>query len=478
MTAIPEFDRGALIADARQFMEQYLPLKEAGFINRGGAFFPSVHYPPITMYPPTTQATLFHGYQLPHDRLFDIYAHIPFCQQRCLFCHYPAKLGEQQPEKDVYLDALEKEMDLYLQMLGLSRVKARSILVGGGTPTFLSPAQLKRFLDFFVKRLDLSRCEQFNYDVDPTTLIGSDGRERLLILRDYGVDRLTIGVQSLNDQTLATMNRHHTAVEALESIEESRKLGFKLNIEFIFGYPGQTLANWLNDIEMAMTLDIDEIQLYRLKIGAYGDYQGPIRELIEKKSEHVLTDKETLTMKKTAIDLLTSQGFRENIRRVFSKTVQDYSRYAWNQCCLLYDQIGFGLTAFSSLRDRFALNTQSFDDYYAMIAAGQLPVNRGLVRSREEQMRWAMILPLKNSFVQKSRFREVTGGESVDFFRSTLDALKLYGLLVEDDRRIQTTPLGAFFADEVVQQFHSPEHIPFPRDGYAPGPLNPYKIRT
>lgn len=467
-------DRSELITKSQQFMGQYYKLKEAGFISRRGNFFPSVHYPPITMYPRATQTDLFYSYQLPHDRLFDVYAHLPFCQQRCLFCHYPVRLGDRDSEKDIYLNALEKEMDLYLQVLGLRQVKTRSILVGGGTPTFLSPVQLKKFLGFFVKRLDMSCCEQFSYDVDPTTLIGSDGMERLRILRDHGVNRLTIGVQSFNDQTLANMNRHHTVAESLKSIEESRKLGFKLNIEFIFGYPGQTLASWLDDIEMAMTLDVDEIQLYRLKVRAYGDYQGPIRELIEKRSVNALDDDETLPMKKTAIDLLTSHGFKENIRRVFSRTVTDYSRYAWNQCCLLYDQIGFGLTAFSSLRDRFVLNTQSFDEYYAMIADGKLPVNRGLVRSREEQMRWGMILPLKNSFVLKSRFQEDTGG-SIEFFRDTIEKLKQYGLLVEDDVKVQTTQLGAFFADEVVQQFHKVEYLPFPCDDYAPGALNPYR---
>lgn len=466
-------DRAALIADARRFLEQCHSLKEAGLINKNGDFFPSVHYPPITMYRSTTQTELFHGYQLPQDRLFDVYAHIPFCQQRCLFCHYPVKLGESGGDKDDYLDALKKEMDLYLQLLGVKQAKARSILVGGGTPTFLTLAQLERFLAFFVKRLDMSRCEQFNYDVDPNTLIGSDGRERLRILRDFGVDRLTIGVQSLDDQTLANMNRHHTAAQALEAIEESRKLGFKLNVEFIFGYPGQTLASWLNDMEMAMSLDVDEIQLFRLKVDAYGDYQGPIRDLLEKRSMNALDDVETLTMKKTAIDLLISHGSRENIRRVFSRTTKDYSRYAWNQCCLLYDQIGFGLTAFSSLRDRFALNTQSFDEYYAMIAAGNLPVNRGLVRDKEEQMRWAMILPLKNSFVLKNRFQEATG-ESIEFFRNTIDKLKQFGLLVEDDLKVQTTQLGTFFADEVAHQFHHPEFIPFSCDDYAPGPLSPY----
>jgi oxygen-independent coproporphyrinogen-3 oxidase len=138
-------------------------------------------------------------------------------------------------EKDRYLAAIEKEMDLYLHRLGTDRINPRSVLVGGGTPTFLTPEQLRRFLESFDKRVDLRSSSQFSYDVDPNTLIGEDGPERLAMMRDFGVHRLTIGVQSLNPEVLRLMNRHHGRDEALEAIEASKKAGFQVNIEFIFG---------------------------------------------------------------------------------------------------------------------------------------------------------------------------------------------------------------------------------------------------
>jgi oxygen-independent coproporphyrinogen-3 oxidase len=384
------------------------------------------------------------------------------------------KFGDQESEKDRYLDALEKEMDIYMGILGLDRILARSILIGGGTPTYITPRQLKHFLDYFTKRIDLSRCTQFNYDVDPLTLLGQDGMERLRIMRDYGVDRLTIGINSLDDIILNDMNRHHTVQQALDSIEQSRKLGYKLNIEFIFGYPGQTLEGWIDEIEFAMSLDVDEIQLYRLKVEAYGDYQGPIKTMIQNKAARILNDEETLTMKKIAIDMLTDRNFTENIRRVFGRSKRIFSHYAWNQCCMLFDEIGFGLTAFSSLRDRFVLNTQYFDEYYASIEARRLPLNRGLVRSKEEQKRWSIILPLKNSFVNKGIFKKRTGESVENFCKEKMDRLKTYGFVMEDEMKIQTTKLGAFFADEVVHQFHHPAYIPFAQNQYEDGVLNPY----
>jgi len=220
-----------LLAKATQRVDEIRTLQAAGLICHDGDFVPSVHYPPITQYPSITEDELFTGYSLPQDALLDVYVHIPFCEQRCTFCHYPGKLGQQTEEKNRYLTALEKEMDIYMRRFGIDKIKARSILIGGGTPTFLTPEQLKRFLRFFCKRVDLTHCTQFNYDVDPGTLVGQSGLERLRIMKDYGVDRLTIGVQSFDDNMLKIMNRPHNAQTAIESIENSRKFGYQLNFQ-------------------------------------------------------------------------------------------------------------------------------------------------------------------------------------------------------------------------------------------------------
>jgi len=457
----------ARVADFRRF-------QQLGLICKDGDFFPSVHYPPITMYPPMQPEALVKSYTLPADGLIDVYAHLPFCHRRCNFCHYPARLGEQREEKRTYLAALEKEMDTYLRHLGLTQFRPRTILVGGGTPTYLTPELLQRFLDFFCKRLDLSKCRQFNYDVDPTTLTGPDGLERLKIMRDYGVDRLTIGVQSFNDHVLKLMNRHHDAKTALDSIQNAKAFGYKLNLEFIFGFPGQTPENWLAVMTTAVQSGVEEIQLYRLKIDAYGDYQGGIKKLKQTRPEAVPSTEEALMMKALAVELLAANGYQENLRRVFSKKRSDFSLYAHNQCCELYDQIGLGLTAFSSLRDRFGLNTQSFEEYYHLVADGKLPLNRGLVRDRQEQIRWAIILPLKNREVRKKRFQEATGTALAEVFCPKIERLKSFGLVREDERALGLTELGAFFADEVCHQFQDPRFMAFARSAYAEGPLNPY----
>ncbi len=97
-----------LIKHAEEIIKDFKELQEAGFICLDGQFFPTIHYPPITMYPPITEDSLFEGYRNPPDGLFVIYVHIPFCMKYCTFCHYPVKIGDLSEEKDYYLDMLAK----------------------------------------------------------------------------------------------------------------------------------------------------------------------------------------------------------------------------------------------------------------------------------------------------------------------------------------------------------------------------------
>lgn len=467
-------NKNELLTNARQRFDDIKKLQSLGLICHDGDFVPSVHYPPITQYPPITEDELFEDYKLPTDGLLDIYVHIPFCERRCTFCHYPVKYGNQTKEKDRYLSALEKEMGIYMNRLGVNKIRARSILIGGGTPTYLSLQQLELFFKFFTDRVDLTNCTQFNYDVDPGTLVGETGLERLQMMKKNGVDRLTIGVQSLDDNILKIMNRPHNVETAIESIENSKRLGYQVNIEFIFGHPGETIENWIEIMEKAVSLPVDEIQLYRLKVLAYGDLQG----MIIKYRAKIPSFEETMMMKQIAIDILAEHGFHENLRRVYSKKKKHYSHYAYNQCCNLFDQMGLGQTAFSSLRDRFVLNTQYFDEYYRLIENGKLPLNRGYKRDKEQHLRWTIILPLKNSEIKKEYFQQLNGIPFDSIFRKKVKRLKEFGLIIEDDKVVRLTDLGAFVADEVVEQFNSNDFMPFPPESYVQGPLHPYKDNT
>ena len=466
------FDELVRATDER--INDFHNLKKEGLLCINDDFVPAVHYPPITKYPPIEYDKMFENYKLPADKIMDVYIHIPFCEKRCIYCHYPSLYKATEESKDTYLNALEKEFDIYKRILGLEKPQIRVALIGGGTPTDLTPKQLERLLKTFNEKFDLSKIKQFNVDVSPSTLVGNIGRERLKIMRDYGVDRLTIGVQSLNETILKQMNRDNHKPVILEAIKNTLSYGFQLNIEFIFGYPNQTLQSWYEDLQEMVKLDAHEIQFYRLKVQAYGDQQGTINRVAKDKYPSI---DDTMRMKEMAILFMEENGYYENLRRVFTKNKKYISLYAYDQCCNLYDQMSFGLTAFSSLRDRFVLNTQNFNEYYAAIEKGKLPYNRGFIRSQDEQERWSIILPLKNYNIRKKLFKERTGVEIENTkFYPAFGLLKEYGLVEENENVIQLTRKGAFFADEISELFYSTCFIPFDKTLYNEGRLNPYTI--
>lgn len=457
--------------------EEFQKFQSLGLIPKHGDFSPAgVHYPPITNYPAIAQEEAYKGFEEEEKGKFDVYVHIPFCHRRCLFCHYPSHYHCGDGEKDIYLDHLEQEMKNWLAFRGIDRIKSRTVLMGGGTPTDLTPKQLKRFLTFFTKYVDISNCPQFNWDVDPSTLVGDEGLERLRIIKDFKGDRLTIGIQSLNDDVLRKMNRSHNAATAKESIENCLKMGFKVNIEFIYGHPGETLQNWIDVMEEACTLGTDEIQLYRLKIEPYGDQEGTIKKFSAYHEDELISAEETIRMKEISDLILEDHGYTENLRRVFTKKKSAISLYAYNQCCRLKDEVGFGLSAFSSLHDRFMINTPSFDEYYRRTEAGEIAANRCLIRSADQQKRWSIILPLKNYFIDKKRFKQLNGVDLAGVFQDKFQLLKDYGLAIEDERRVTLTKTGAFYSDELVHLFYESQHQSFPPEDFNKGILNPYNF--
>ncbi len=452
-------------------------MQKLGLVPLDGDFFPSVHYPPITMYDPIEPGAFLEGYENPFRDKFSIYLHIPFCEHRCQFCHYPVALRASDLCKQHYLDMLFQEMDNWLDALGLQRFRARSVLVAGGTPTAMSPAMFAHMHREFVKRVDLSPCTQLAYDVHPGDLLGPDGLERLRIMRDHGSTRLTIGAQSFDDAVLDRMNRGHDGDDIQRAIDNCHAAGYDdICIEFIYGYPGQTFESWMRTLRRAIQSGAEEIQLYRLKVVPYGDYDGVICSQRTRTLEEFLPVDLQFAMKQGSIVELNEHGFHETLTRVFAKNPRQYSHYASDQCCKLHDQLGFGLSTFSSLRDRFCITPMKFPEYFELVEEGVIPINRGLVRSADENERWNVILPLKNWKIHKKYFRLRTGRDLDDLYPRRIALLREHGLLYEDDKIIRLTRKGRFFADEICSLFYTEDYVPFPRENYAEGPLNPYRI--
>jgi oxygen-independent coproporphyrinogen-3 oxidase len=428
------------------------------------------------MYPPGSAQDVLGGLDWRgHDRTC-LYIHIPQCPSRCTYCHWVVSLSSSPADIDFYLDHLEREMAMWRSRLGGRKVRPSAVLVGGGTPTILAPAQLRRFLTALTSHFDLSQCRQFSIEAEPATLLGATGLDKLKVLKDFGVHRISMGVQSFDDAVLRFMARPHDAAEAREAIKQIRRAGIEsLSIDLIYGFPGCTPEKWVDTLETALATGIDAYQLYRLRIVPHGDKTGAIADRHEKSPDSFPSLTETYLMKALGRVVSERNGFGENLRRIFSRSPRHISYYLRDYGCRINDNLGLGVSSWSSLGDRFLMNTgNSLKAYYKAIDDGGLPIDRGLRRTADDERRRAVVLPLKAYGVSKARYRAQTGADVDELFGATIRRLRGHGLLDSDPLKLALTPRGGFFADEVVMQFYNPAYLPFPREDYEEGGLNPH----
>ena len=181
-------------------------------------------------------------------------------------------------------------------------------------------------------------------------------------------------------------------------------------------------------------------------------------------------------MKELGLLISARNGYRETSRRVFCRTPEHNSEYLQDHTDRLSNVLGFGISSWNNLQDRFFINTgRSLEDYHAAIDRGRLPVARGMIKSEDDVRRWAICLSLKHHGVSHKHYEAVTGTPLDRDFGDKIERLKSYGLLEEKEGMMGLTEKGRFFADEVVIQFYHPDYIPFPKSAYADGELSPYR---
>ncbi len=189
-----------------------------------------------------------------------IYIHIPFCQQKCPYCDFNTFSGRER-QYDRFVRALATDIERTGDMLGHPPVS--TLFLGGGTPTVLKPQQLERIFLAVHSAFDVLSQAEVTSEANPGTV----DQERFQILRALGVNRLSMGVQSFHDEELRFLGRIHSADEALAAFQLARKIGFEnINLDFMFGLPGQTQKKWRQTLRTALALQAEHLSLYSLSV--------------------------------------------------------------------------------------------------------------------------------------------------------------------------------------------------------------------
>jgi oxygen-independent coproporphyrinogen-3 oxidase len=265
-----------------------------------------------------------------------LYVHIPFCPKICPYCSFYKEASDRNKTRP-FLEALLAEITPWADQL-----KPKTIFFGGGTPTALSPSQLDFLLSGLCERLDFTELQEWTFEMNPATV----SLEKARMLRSFGVNRVSMGVQAWQPELLRILGRVHTAEQAHRSFDTLREAGFaNLNMDLIFGVPGQTLAQWEESLDKTIDLEPEHISAYCLTYEEDTEFfrlhqEGIFREDEEADAEYFLLTRERLA----------AEGFEAYEISNFAKPG---FRCAHN---LAYwhgaDYLGLGPSAFSTVGSR------------------------------------------------------------------------------------------------------------------------------
>ena len=455
------------VALARRELDSLGPdeIARAGLQFPGDQFWPTVYYPPITMFPPARVEDILSKDESPFNtKTYSAYVHIPFCFRRCAYCHWVLAVGTPEGEVDDYLGTLAMEMDLARRRLGVDRIPVSTALYGGGTPTYLTPRQMERVLRDFHAHYDLGACTQFSFEVEPKSILGDDGFEKLKIMRSYGVNRVCIGAQSFDDRILRHMGRPHDAADTLAAVQQAYRAGMEsVSLDLIYGFPDQTVEDWIATLETTVSSGANAWHLLRLRIERYGDIQGTIKRHYRQAPE-AFPAADTVQMMKMLSWVISEQnGFGQHIARMFGKERRHVSEFTRDYTCRLTNVVGVGPSGWSNYHRCFTQNIgEDMKGWSQCVRSGKIPVNRGLYRDIETETRRSFITPLKNEHVDKKKFFERTGLRVEEHFGAEMERLAPLGLIEDDGEHLRLTRRGQFFGDQTVIQFYQKRYNPFP----------------
>jgi oxygen-independent coproporphyrinogen-3 oxidase len=321
-----------------------------------------------------------------------LYVHIPFCLKRCIYCDFVSVTYD--PEKaDAYLKALKKEIFEIPDGTFFS-----SLYIGGGTPTALSTNALSDLINHIFDHFNFPEDYEATIEANPGTI----GKEKLLAICTSGINRISIGIQSFNNDELAFLGRIHTPEEAEQTVYMAKDAGFEnIGIDLIYGLPGQSIDSWRKTLERAVSLKPKHISTYELTVEKgtvlykllSNNHSSP--PLSKGGIKGIAYEDEIIGMYNHTIDYLTSNGFMHY--EISNFAMPDYfcrhNLNYWNRG----EYHGAGLGAHSYINGKRFYNTDNLDDYLGLISANKTPVKETENITEDKALSEAIFLGLRKT---------------------------------------------------------------------------------
>lgn len=374
------------------------------------------------------------------SRGISLYLHIPFCRRKCGYCSFVSYAG-READVPAYIEVLKRELKLRAAGKRLG-----TIYFGGGTPSLLSYEQWADILSTIHSLCDVDKDAEITIETNPGTVAES----YLAAIRKLSINRLSLGVQSLDDAELAVLGRIHTATEVREAVHLARNAGFtNLNIDLIYGLPGQSLGHWEKTLKEVIELTPEHISLYPLTLE--GD--EPMCAAMERRELPSLNPDLAAEHYELAEDLLAAQGYGHYEISNWAKPGYEcrHNLVYWQG--LPY--IGVGAAAHSYLEGHRLANTTDLDSYLDAFRGGArtaLELDEEI--SSELRLSEAVILGLRLSQgVNLGSIRSRFGIDLLSRYGAQVDALNGLGMLEFADNSIRLTRRGRLLGNEVFWRF-------------------------
>jgi oxygen-independent coproporphyrinogen-3 oxidase len=404
------------------------------------------------------RAALARASQHPSEPL-SLYVHIPFCDARCTYCGCNIVVSPHHGPEERYLAALERELALVADTLGERRTLSQ-VHWGGGTPTYLTPAQCERLFGAIVRHFRLAPDAEVGIEIDPC--VTTD--DHLRALRGVGFNRLSMGVQDFDPEVQHAVRRVQSLELTHHQVELGRKLGFaSVNIDLIYGLPYQTAERFSASVDEVITeLAPDRIALFSY---AHVPWLKPHQKALEPMPRPMGWEKFRIFA--AAAERFLAAGYRFIGMDHFALPEDELSRaleagtlhrnFMGYTVLPATDLIGVGTTAIGDVGGAFVQNEKNLARYQRALDSGELPVERGLVRTPEDAMRGAVIRRIICTFgLEFEWVRRRFGVEPTEVFARELEALAgpaADGLVEVDETGVHVLPRGRVFVRNLCMPF-------------------------
>ena len=373
-----------------------------------------------------------------------LYIHVPFCLKKCRYCDFISYPYSRTAAED-YLTALYREIQLYGAYLDAGEREISSLFIGGGTPTCLSVGALKEILERIRSVFSMTSTCEITVEANPGS-IDADGLQEL---RRSGANRLSIGVQSLADGLLEVLGRVHNAAQAGDAVRLARQAGFdNINIDLIYGIPGQTLAVWQETLDRAVSLDPEHIAAYGLQL----EEGTPLEQSVTCGEMMACPEELELSMYHTAINYLKKSGYHHYEISNFARAGRECTHNLVYWLNLPY--LGLGPAAHSCFRgERFA-NERELESYRSRLWRGEFLVADRETLKLETEISETMFLGLRLlQGVELAAFQRRFSRRLEDYYRSEINKLTKDGLVELDGGFLRLTARGLPLANRVFLEF-------------------------